>query len=91
MTWEIRLVKWKQKRAKKIEKKKLRRRQRKDLKDVMRQLYEEIKLSPANNSYFIYCSFLETAKKLRDKGFNVEFITESESDCCYWYEVSWKE
>ena len=89
MTWEIRLVKWKQKRARKAEEKRLKRRQRKDLKDTMRQLYRKINLSPANNSYFISCCFPETAEKLKAKGFDVKYDIE----CAYryWYTVSWKE
>lgn len=89
MTWEIRLVKWKQKRAKKAEEKKLKRKQKEDLKDVMRQLDRKINLLPANNFHFISCRFPVTAEKLKTKGFDVEFNTES--DCRYWYKVSWKE
>ena len=89
MTWEIRLVKWKQKRARKAEKKRLQRRQKEDLKDAMRQIYQKIILSPMNNSYFISCSFPETAEKLKTKGFDVEFSIKYAY--CYWYTVSWKE
>ena len=89
MTWEIWLIKWKQKRAKKAKEKELKRRQKKDLKDVMRQLDRKIKLLPEGNFHFIYCDFPETAEKLKTKGFDVEFRTES--DCRYWYKVSWKE
>lgn len=89
MTWEIRLVKWKQKRAKKAEEKRLKRQLKEDLKDAMRQLDQKIKLLPANNLHFISCCFPETAEKLRAKGFDVEL--DIESNCRYWYKVSWKE
>ena len=89
MTWEIQLVKWKQKKARKAEEKRLKRKQKEDLKDTMRQLYRKINLSPAKNSYFISCCFPETAEKLKTKGFDVEF--DVKSDYRYWYNVSWKE
>lgn len=89
MTWEIRLVKWKQKRAKKAEEKRLKRKKQEDLKDVMQQLDRKIKLLPANNFHFISCCFPETAEKLKAKGFDVEFNIES--NYRYWYKVSWKE
>ena len=89
MTWKIWLIKWKQKRAKKAKEKELKRRQKKDLKDVMRQLDRKIKLLPEGNFHFIYCDFPETAEKLRQKGFIVEFDAESAN--CQWYIVSWKE
>lgn len=86
MAWKIWLVKWKQKRA---EKKKLIQLQKEDFNAVMRQLYQKIYLLPMNNSHFISCRFPETAKKLKAKGFDVEFNTESTDR--YWYKVSWKE
>lgn len=89
MTWEIRLVKWKQKRAKKADEKRLKRLLKEDLKGAMRQLHQKINLLPANNFHFISCRFPETADKLRAKGFDVEFNTESAYR--YWYKVSWKE
>jgi hypothetical protein len=89
MTWEIQLVKWKQKRAKRAKEKELKRRQKKDLKDVMRQLYRRINFLPEGNFHFIYCNFPETAEKLKAKGFDVEFRTEF--NCLYWYKVGWKE
>ena len=89
MTWEIRLVKWKQKKAKKAEEKNLKRKQKEDLKAVMRQLYQKINLLPAHNFHFISCHFPETAEKLKAKGFDVEFDIESAGG--YWYKVSWKE
>ena len=89
MTWEIRLVKWKQKRAKKAEEKRFKRKQKEDLKDVMQQLYRKINLLPAHNFHFISCRFPETAEKLKTKGFDVEFNIES--GYRYWYKVSWKE
>lgn len=78
MTWEIRLVKWKQKRAKKAEEKRLK-----------RQLDRKINLLPANNFHFISCRFPVIAEKLKAKGFDVEFSIESAYR--YWYKVSWKE
>ena len=89
MTWEIRLVKWKQKRAKKEEEKRFKRQQKEDLKDAMRQIYQKINLSPAKNSCFISCRFPETAEKLKSKGFDVEFSIDDVYR--YWYTVSWKE
>jgi hypothetical protein len=82
MTWEIRLVKWKQKRARKAKEKK-------DLKDVMRQLHQKIDSLPEKNSHLIHCNFPETAEKLKAKGFDVEFSTGVAY--YYWYNVSWKE
>ena len=46
MTWEIRLVKWKQKRAKKAEEKRFQRKQKEDLKDAMRQIYQKLNFRP---------------------------------------------
>lgn len=89
MTWEIRLVKWKQKRAKKAEEKRFKRHLKEDLKDAMRQLHQKINLLPAHNFHFISCRFPETAEKLKAKGFDVEFNIES--GYRYWYKVSWKE
>ena len=89
MAWKIWLVKWKQKRARRIEKKKLKQLQKEDFKAAMRQLYQKINLLPMSNSHFISCRFLETAKRLRAEGFEVEFNTESADR--YWYKVSWKE
>ena len=89
MTWEICLIKWKRQRAKKAKEKREKRLRKEDFKNALNQIHNKVKLLPERDLHYISFDFPETAEKLKTKGFDVEFRTES--DCRYWYKVSWKE
>ena len=89
MTWEICLIKWKQQRAKKAKEKREKRLRKEDFKNALNQIYNKVKLLPERDHHYVSFEFPETAEKLRQKGFIVEFDAKSAGHL--WHKVSWKE
>lgn len=89
MTWEICLIKWKRQRAKKAKEKREKRLRKEDFKNALNQIHNKVKLLPERDHHYVSFEFSETAEKLRQKGFIVEFDAESAGHL--WHKVSWKE